>query len=66
MTMSHNRAGIPKMQILMSFHASKSTQNSLSPGMEKHTEVQNHGLLDGMIHRVQNSLSCQALLAFSV
>lgn len=55
-----------KMQIHIQFHGSESTQNSLNPGVEKHIEGQSRDGLDKMIHGVQNSLGCQALLAFSV
>lgn len=55
-----------KMQIHIQFHGSESTQNSLNSPMENRTELQSRDRLDKMIHRVRNSLGCQALLAFSV
>lgn len=64
--MGHIGLASPKMQIHIQFHGSENTQNSLNPAMEKHMEVQSHDRLDKMIHRVRNSLGCQALLAFSV
>lgn len=65
-TMGHIGGTSPKMQIHIQFHGSESTQNSLSPAMEKHMEVQNCDRLDKMIHAAPNSLGCQALLAFSM
>lgn len=64
--MGHIDVASTKMQIHIQFHGSESTQNSLNPAIEKHMEVQSRDRLDKMIHGAQNSLGCQALLAFSV
>lgn len=65
-TVGHTDAATTIMQIHIQFHGSESTQNSLNSAMENRMELQRRDRLDKMIHRVQNSLGCQALLAFSV
>lgn len=54
----------PKMLIHIQFHGSESTQNGLNLAMVRQAEVQSHDRLDKM-NGLQNSLVCQALLAFS-